>query len=66
MDDLGHAIAAGGDPSEDVLSIRDEGSLAGQIGFDGLNVTYGGVPIGTAAGGSGGTGVSAASPFSAK
>ena len=48
-------ITAGGSSSEDVLSVRNEGSGAGQIGFSGGNVTYGGVLIGTAAGGSAGT-----------
>jgi len=47
--------ATTGDLTEDDLSIRDEGTGAGQIGFDGLNVTYGGVPIGTSSGGSAGT-----------
>lgn len=49
------SLPDGSDAAEDVLSIRDEGMLAGQIGFDGSNVYYGGVQIGTAAGGSGGT-----------
>lgn len=44
-------IVSGGNPLEDVLSIRDQGSGAGQIGFDGLNVSFGGTPIGTVAGG---------------
>lgn len=38
----------------DVLSIRDQGAGAGQIGFDGTTVTYGGTVIGTVSGGSGG------------
>ena len=49
------SITAGGDNAEDVLSIRNQGSGAGQIGLSGANVTYGGTLIGTAAGGSGGT-----------
>ena len=32
---------------EDQLTINDEGTAAGQIGFDGSNVTYGGTLIGT-------------------
>ncbi|MBB71468.1 MAG: hypothetical protein CMF50_03620, partial [Legionellales bacterium] len=38
-------IAGGG--AEDSLSIRDEGVAAGQIGFNGATVTYGGVTIGS-------------------
>ncbi|MFG6456458.1 DUF4347 domain-containing protein [Pelomonas nitida] len=38
---------------EDVLGVRNEGTGAGQIGVSGSNVTYGGVTIGTLAGGSG-------------
>ena len=49
------SIAAGSDPAEDVLAIRNQGTAAGQIGISGANVTYGGVTIGTFAGGSGGT-----------
>ena len=37
------------------LSINDEGSGPGQIGFDGSEITYGGVAIGDATGGTGGT-----------
>ena len=48
-------ISAGGDAAEDVLSIQNQGSGAGQIGFTGGNVTYGGVQIGTSTGGTGGT-----------
>jgi hypothetical protein len=48
------SIAAGGDAAEDVLSIRDQGMGAGQVGFSGGNVFYGGTLIGTAAGGSDG------------
>lgn len=33
--------------AEDQLTINDEGTAAGQIGFDGTNVTFGGVLIGT-------------------
>lgn len=38
---------------EDLLAIRNEGSGIGQIGVSGSNVSYGGVLIGTFAGGSG-------------
>jgi len=48
------AIVAGVDITEDELSIRDEGAGAGQIGFDGVNVTYEGTLIGTASGGGAG------------
>ena len=49
------SIPAGGDSAEDVLSIRNQGTGAGQIGVSGSNVTYGGVTIGTFTGGSNGT-----------
>jgi len=39
--------------AEDVVSINHQGAGAGQIGFSGGVVTYGGVAIGTAAGGGG-------------
>ncbi|MBO9523325.1 MAG: tandem-95 repeat protein [Nocardioidaceae bacterium] len=45
---------AGGSAS-DRLEIRNQGVLPGQIGVSGASVTYGGVPIGTVAGGSGTT-----------
>ncbi|MBW2377726.1 MAG: hypothetical protein JRF55_17385, partial [Deltaproteobacteria bacterium] len=48
------SITVNGDGSEDVLSIRDEGNGAGQIGLSGGNVTYEGTLIGTAVGGTGG------------
>ena len=48
------SITAGGDSSEDVLTIRNQGGAAGEIGLSGGNVTYGGMVIGTAAGGSSG------------
>ena len=41
--------------TDDRLAINNVGAGAGQIGFDGTNVTYGGTVIGTAAGGSGTT-----------
>jgi len=49
------SIPAGGDSAEDVLSIQNQGTGAGQIGVSGSNVTYGGVTIGTFTGGSSGT-----------
>ncbi|MBP7111441.1 MAG: DUF4347 domain-containing protein, partial [Nitrosomonas sp.] len=49
------SIPSGGDSAEDVLSIRNQGTGAGQIGVSGSNVTYGGVTIGTFTGGSNGT-----------
>ncbi|MCM8881758.1 MAG: tandem-95 repeat protein [Candidatus Thiodiazotropha sp.] len=39
--------------SEDVFSIRNEGTNAGQIGVSGSDVTYGGAVIGTYTGGTG-------------
>ncbi|MEK6641562.1 MAG: DUF4347 domain-containing protein, partial [Nitrospirota bacterium] len=48
-------IPAGNDSAEDVLAIRNQGTGAGQIGVSDSNVTYGGVTIGTFAGGSSGT-----------
>lgn len=49
------SIPSGGDSAEDVLSIRNQGTGAGQIGVSGSNVTYEGVTIGTFTGGSSGT-----------
>ncbi|MCS6316514.1 MAG: cadherin repeat domain-containing protein, partial [Nitrospira sp.] len=49
------SIPSGGDSTEDVLSIRNQGTGAGQIGVSGSSVTYGGVTIGTFTGGSNGS-----------
>ena len=49
------SIPAGGDSAEDVLSIRNQGTGAGQIGVSGSTVTYQGVTIGTFTGGSSGS-----------
>ncbi|OYT19452.1 MAG: hypothetical protein CCU26_11440, partial [Nitrospira sp. UW-LDO-01] len=49
------SISSGGDSAEDVLSIRNQGTGAGQIGVSGSSVTYGGVTIGTFTGGSSGS-----------
>ncbi|MEQ1848404.1 MAG: VCBS domain-containing protein, partial [Nitrospira sp.] len=49
------SIPVGGDSAEDVLSIRNQGTGAGQIGVSGSNITYGGTVIGTYAGGSSGS-----------
>ncbi|MEQ1680380.1 MAG: cadherin domain-containing protein, partial [Nitrospira sp.] len=49
------SIPAGGDSAEDVLSIRHQGSGAGQIGVSGSTITYGGTTIGTFTGGSSGS-----------
>ncbi|MBK9947788.1 MAG: DUF4347 domain-containing protein [Nitrospira sp.] len=49
------SISSGGDSAEDVLSIRNQGTGAGQIGVSGSNITYGGVTIGTFTGGSSGS-----------
>ena len=40
--------------TEDKVSVRNQGTGAGEIGFDGTNVSYGNVVIGTLAGGSAG------------
>ncbi|RZI84403.1 MAG: DUF4347 domain-containing protein, partial [Rubrivivax sp.] len=48
------SIPAGGTSSEDVLSLRNQGTGAGQIGLSGGNVTYAGLLIGTLTGGTGG------------
>lgn len=52
---LAVSITTGGDASEDVLSILNQGSGAGQIGFDGINVSYEGTNFATVTGGSAGT-----------
>ena len=53
------SFTAGSDSAEDVLSIRNQGTGAGQIGVSGSNVTYnfgaGAVTIGSFAGGSSGS-----------
>ncbi len=49
------SLVAGSNPAEDILSIRNEGLGAGQIGVAGANLSYGGVLIGSVAGGSAGT-----------
>ncbi|HUR54535.1 MAG TPA: choice-of-anchor D domain-containing protein, partial [Gemmataceae bacterium] len=46
---------AAGFRTGDALGIRNQGTGAGQVGVSGATVTFGGTPIGTAAGGSGGT-----------
>jgi hypothetical protein len=51
----GGTVTVSGLLAEDVVSIRDEGSGAGEIGFDGTSVSYGNVVIGTVSGGSGST-----------
>jgi hypothetical protein len=47
------AITANRVSGEDVLSVRNTGTGAGQIGVSGTDVTYGGTTIGTIAGGTG-------------
>ncbi|WP_075086540.1 tandem-95 repeat protein [Mariniblastus fucicola] len=46
---------SGSDAAEDVLSVLNEGSAVGEIGFNAGTVTFGGTAIGTATGGSAGT-----------
>ena len=48
------SFGLGNQPADDALGILDEGSAAGQISFDGANLSYEGTVIGTASGGSGG------------
>ncbi|WP_312757294.1 DUF4347 domain-containing protein [Pulveribacter sp.] len=47
------SITANRVTAEDLLSIRNQGTGAGQIGVSGSTITYGGVAIGTFTGGSG-------------
>ncbi|MEL0587155.1 MAG: tandem-95 repeat protein [Candidatus Thiodiazotropha sp. (ex. Lucinoma kazani)] len=53
--DIEVEIDGGGVPAEDVLSVRNQGTGAGQIGLSGSDVTYEGVVIGTLSGGSSGS-----------
>jgi Ca2+-binding RTX toxin-like protein/uncharacterized protein (DUF2141 family) len=50
----GGRLVVAGLLAEDRVTILAQGSGAGQIGFDGTSVTFGGVAIGTASGGAGG------------
>ena len=49
------SIPAGGDSTEDVLSIRNQGTGAGQISVSGYGVAYGGTLIGSFTGGANGS-----------
>ncbi len=49
------SFTAGSDSAEDMLGIRHQGSAGGQIGVSASTVTFGGVAIGTYAGGSTGS-----------
>ena len=51
----GGTLTLSGLLAEDTVSVRNQGAGAGEIGLSGSNVTYGGVVIGTLAGGVGGT-----------
>jgi Ca2+-binding RTX toxin-like protein len=51
----GGTLTLSGLLAEDRVSVRNEGTGAGQIGLSGTDVTFGGVVIGTLAGGVGGT-----------
>ena len=51
----GGTLTVSGLLAEDTVSVANIGTAAGQIGLSGANVTYGGVTIGTLAGGAGGT-----------
>ena len=48
-------MGSGHIPTEDVLSVRNQGTGVGEIGFSGGIVTYGGTLIGTPSGGSSGS-----------
>ena len=50
---VGGTLAVSGLLAEDRVSIESQGSGTGQIGFDGMQVTYGGIQIGSAIGGIG-------------
>ena len=52
---VGGVLTVSGLLAEDRISVQHEGDAAGQIGFAGGTVSYGGTAIGTASGGSGGT-----------
>src|SRR4051794_7576546 len=53
----GGTLVVSGLLAEDIVSIRNQGTAAGQIGFDSGThaITFGGTLIGTASGGAGGT-----------
>ena len=51
----GGTLTVAGLLAEDRVAIRNQGTAAGQVGVSGANLTYGGVVIGTIAGGSGAT-----------
>ncbi|MDB5694908.1 MAG: tandem-95 repeat protein [Sphingomonas bacterium] len=51
----GGAVRVSGAIAEDVLAIRNQGSTSGLIGVSGADVSFGGVSIGTVAGGTAGT-----------
>ena len=50
----GGTLVVSGLLAEDTVSIRNEGSAAGQIGFSAGTITYGGIIIGTVTGGTAG------------
>ena len=49
----GGTIVVSGLLAEDMVGVRNEGTGAGQVGVSGANITYGGVIVGTVAGGTG-------------
>ena len=49
----GGSLSLTGVLAEDTVSLRNQGTGVGEIGLNGANVTYGGVTIGTLAGGAG-------------
>ncbi|WP_417451007.1 VCBS domain-containing protein [Kordiimonas sp.] len=49
----GGTVVVSGLLAEDIVSINNAGTGVGEIGFDGTNITYEGIIIGTAAGGEG-------------
>ena len=49
----GGTLTVSGLLAEDIVSVNNQGTGAGQVGFAGGTITYGGVAIGTATGGAG-------------
>jgi Ca2+-binding RTX toxin-like protein len=51
----GGSITVSGGLAEDVIAVRNEGTAPGQVGVSGANITFGGLVVGTFAGGTSGT-----------
>ena len=50
----GGTLAIRGLLAQDILSVRDQGTAAGQIGYNGITLTFAGITIGTVTGGTSG------------